>query len=151
MAAAQPTSLREIRAELRKIPRDRRRDIVNAIRAGRAVHDSRDAALAVAWADYLDRRRFTWAWPRWVMPRERPRGKHAWLWGLHAAWMLVAVGIAVWSARLPSPWDYLVIAFFAYSAVTVPFTLRRTLRSYWNAPQAAAANRELIERGTVSR
>jgi len=145
--ATQPTSLREIRAALRKVPRDRRREIVNAIRDGRAVNDPRDAPLAVAWADYLDRRRSSWAWPRWAMPRERPRGKHAWVWGLHAVWMLVAVAIAVWSARLPSPWNYVVIGFFVYSAVTVPLTLRRTLRSYWNAPQAAAANRALIERG----
>jgi hypothetical protein len=133
---------------LRKVPRDRRREIVNAIREGRAVNDPRDAPLAMEWADYLDGRRFTWAWPRWVMPRERPHGRHVWLWGLHAAWVLVAIAIALWSARLPSPLDYLVIAFFAYGAVTLPFTLRHVLRSYWNAPQAAAANRELVERGT---
>ncbi|HEY2355277.1 MAG TPA: hypothetical protein VGH79_10315 [Gaiellaceae bacterium] len=84
------------------------------------------------------------------MPRDRPRGKHAWLWGLHAAWMVVAVAIAVWLAHLPSPWDYLVIGFFVYSAVTVPFTLRRVLTSYWNASQAAAANRELLERGVTA-
>jgi hypothetical protein len=84
------------------------------------------------------------------MPRERPRGKSAWLWGLHVTWLVVAIAIAIWSARLPSPWNYLVIGFFVYGAVTAPFTLRHVLRSYWNAPQAAAANRELIERDVTS-
>jgi len=90
--AAQPASLREIRAELRKLPRERRREIVNAIRAGRAVNDPRDAPLAAAWADYLDQRRHTW--PRWIMPRERPHGRHAWLWLVHVALLLASIGLA---------------------------------------------------------
>ncbi len=148
--AAQPTSLREIRGELRKLPRERRREIGNAIRAGRAVTDPRDAALAVAWAEYLDKRRYTWAWPPWVMPRERPVGRHAWFWSLHVVAMLAAIGLACalsW-ASIPSPWQWLVVAFVVYSVATVPFTLSRVLRTYWNAPQAAAANRELLEHGS---
>src|SRR5689334_10873660 len=117
----QPKSLREIRAELRKIPRDRRREIVNAIRAGRAVADPRDAALAAAWAEYLDRRRSSWAWPRWVMPRERPTGRHAWFWGLHVVWLLAAIGLACalsWTS-IPSPWQWLFVAWIVYGVATV--------------------------------
>jgi hypothetical protein len=148
--ATQPTSLREIRAEVRKLPRDRRREIVNAIRAGRAVSDPRDAPLAAAWADYLVRR--SSRWPRWLMPRERPQGKHAWLWLIHVALLLIAVGITFRvTLAFPTPWRYLVIAWLAYSLVTTPLTMRRMLRSYWNARQAAAANRELVEHGSVAR
>jgi hypothetical protein len=146
---ARPTSLREIRAALRTIPRDRRREIVNAIRAGRAVNDPRDASLAVAWAEYLDRRRSTW--PRWFMPLKRPHGKRAWLWLLHVASMLVALALAcrfLWT-WLGTPWRYFAIAWVAYSVVTTPLIIGRTLRSYWNAPQAAAANRELARRGAA--
>ncbi|MDX6482156.1 MAG: hypothetical protein QOG85_2666 [Gaiellaceae bacterium] len=138
-------SLREIRAELRKLPRDRRRDIVEAIRAGRAVTDPRDAPLAAAWAEYLDRRRFTWVWPRWVMPRERPRGRSAWLWLLHLASILGALALTcgylwVW---LPAPWRYFAAAWIAYCVVTTPLQIARMLRLYWNAPKAAAANRAI--------
>ena len=145
--AAQPTSLREIRAELRKLPRDRRREIGNAIRAGRAVADPRDASLTVAWAENLDKRRRTWMWPRWVMPRDRPHGWKAWLWLLHAAWLLVALALASryeWR-WFSSPWRYLVLAWLAYSAVTTPFIIARTLRTFWNAPLAVAANRRLLQ------
>ena len=149
---AQPTSLREIRAELRELPRDRRREIVNAIRAGRAVADPRDAALAVAWAEYLDRRRFSWAWPRWAMPRERPTGRHAWFWSLHVVTMLVGVGLAcVYAWRwIPSPRHWFVVAWVVYCVATVPFTLNRVLRTHWNASQAVAANRELLEHGSAA-
>jgi hypothetical protein len=145
--ATQPTSLREIRAELRKIPRDRRLEIVESIRAGRAVADPRDAALAVAWAEYLDRRRQSRAWLPWVLPRARPMGRHAWLWGLHVVAMLVAVAFVcrfAWT-WIPSPWHWLVLGWVVCSIATVPVTLRQTLRSYWNAPRAAEANRKLLQ------
>ena len=145
--ATRPMSLREIRTELRKIPRDRRREIVRSIRDGRAVSDPRDAALAVACPEYLDQRRHSRAWIPWALPRERPHGKRKALWLAHAAWMLGAIALTcryLWT-WLPSPWRYLVIAFFAYSVATIPFTLGRILRGYWNAPQAAQANRELLD------
>jgi hypothetical protein len=132
-----------------ELPRERRREIGNAIRAGRAVNDPRDAALAVAWAEYLDKRRYTWLWPRWVMPRERPVGRHAWFWSLHVVTMLVAIGLAcvyAWKV-IPSPWHWLVVAWVVYSVATLPFTLSRILRFYWNASQAAAANRRLLSTG----
>ena len=63
--------------------------------------------------------------------------------------MLVSLAITcgvVWT-WIPTPWHYFVIAWIAYSVVTTPLTIARMLRSYWNAPQAAAANREVAQRG----
>jgi hypothetical protein len=148
--ATQPTSLREIRGALRGLPRDRRREIVDAIRTGRAVNDPRDAQLAALWAEYLDRRRSTW--PRWLMPPERPHGKRAWLWLVHVASTLAALALAsrfLWT-WLGTPWRYFAVAWVAYSVVTTPVIIGRTLRSYRNAPLAAAANHELVERGSTS-
>lgn len=134
-------SFRNVRRALRRLPRERRKDIVAAVRAGRAVNDPRDAALAVAWAERLERVR----WPGWVMPRSRPQGNRAWLWLLHLAWIIAAMTAAIatlWSS-IPGIWRWVVIGFFSYSAIVTPLTLAQTLRAYWNAPEAAEQNRKL--------
>jgi hypothetical protein len=45
---------------------------------------------------------------------------------------------------LPSPWNWIIVASFAYSLASTPFVLRRILGMYWNAPEAAEANRRLV-------
>jgi hypothetical protein len=85
------------------------------------------------------------------MPRSRPQGKRAWLWLLHLAWIIVAIVVAIatlWSS-IPGIWRWIILGFFAYSAIVTPLTIAQTLRAYWNAPQAAEKNRELValERG----
>lgn len=138
--------MREIRRELRELPRERRRDIGSAIRSGRAVTDPRDAELATAWAERLalapDRK---W-WPWWLIPRRRPHGWRAWLWTLHLAWIAGAV-VYAWTTfwpSIPGIWRWVTVGFFAYGAVSAPFTLRMIIRAYRNAPQAARRNRELL-------
>jgi hypothetical protein len=112
------------------------------MRAGRAVSDPRDATLAIAWAERLGRVH----WPRWVAPRSRPRGKHAWLWLGHAALMLAAlIGVysTLWS-KTPHAWRWAIVAIIAYVAVSMPIVIIQTLRIYWNAAEAAKENRRLV-------
>jgi hypothetical protein len=138
--------MREIRRELRQLPRDRRKDIVSSIRAGEAVADPRDAALAIAWAEHLTAKRHGWWWPRWAMPRKRPHGWRAWVWLLHLAWIAAAVAYAwtmLWPA-LPGIWRWVIVGFVVYSTIATPITMRQVLRAYWNAPQAAEKNRQRI-------
>ena len=127
---------------MRRLPRDRRKGIVAAIRAGRAVNDPRDAALAVAWAERLKNTR----WPGWMMPRSRPTGRRAWLWLLHLAWVIAAMAAALaalWSS-IPDVWRWIIVGLFVYSAIVMPLTMAQTLRAYWNAPEAADKNRQLV-------
>jgi MFS family permease len=127
-------ALRAIRA----LPKERRRELTRAVRAGRAVADPRDRALAADWAHT-----FTDAWwPRWLLPREPPRGKAKALWLLHGAWVLatvvlVAVGAA---SSLHGPWRWIVLALLIYGLVAIPPLLWFTLRVRWNAPEAARRN-----------
>ena len=138
-------SLRDVRRAIRRLPRERRKEIVAAIREGREVKDSRDAHLAAAWAERLERVR----WPNWLMPRSRPHGKRAWLWLLHLGWIIagtVGALVTVWSI-IPGVWRWVVIAIYVCSAVTTPLTLTQMLRTYWNAPEAAEKNRQLAQQG----
>jgi hypothetical protein len=137
-------SLRDVRRAVRQLPRERRKDVLAAIRAGRAVNDPRDAVLAIAWAERLSKFR----WPAWVMPRERPHGKRRWLWLLHLAWVVGAVVVALISSSssIPGIWRWLVVGVFAYGAIVTPLTMARVLRTYWNAPEAAEKNRQLLAR-----
>jgi len=137
-------SLRDVRRAVRQLPRERRKDVVAAIRAGRAVNDPRDAVLAAAWAERLSKFR----WPAWVMPRERPHGKRRWLWLLPLAWVVGALVVALissWSS-IPGIWRWLLVGVFAYGAIVTPITIARVLRTYWNAPEAAKKNRQLLAR-----
>jgi hypothetical protein len=137
-------SLRDVRRAVRQLPRERRKDVLAAIRAGRAVNDPRDAVLAVAWAERLGKVR----WPAWVMPRERPHGKRRWLWLLHLTWVVGAVVVALissWSS-IPGIWRWLLVGVFAYGTIVTPITIARVLRTYWNAPEAAEKNRQLLAR-----
>jgi MFS family permease len=124
---------------IRALPKERRRELTRAVRAGRAVEDPRDRALAAEWA-----RTFTDAWwPRWLLPRERPSGRGRVLWLLHAAWLLatfifVAVGFA---ASSHGSWRWIVVALLVYALVAVPPLLWFTLRVRWNAPEAERLNR----------
>src|ERR1700733_15049775 len=131
-------SLRDVRRSLRDLPRDRRKDVIAAMRAGRAVTDPRDARLAIAWAERLGGVR----WPRWAAPRSRPRGMRAWLWLGHAALMLAAViGVCstLWS-ETSHAWRWVIVVVIAYTAVSMPIVTVQTLRLYWNAGEAAKAN-----------
>jgi hypothetical protein len=141
-------SRRELRQQLRRRPRDRRKDIGRAIRQGRAVNDPRDAALAAALAERLDKRRRLWPW--WIMPRSRPTGWRAWAWIVHLGWMvggvvyaLVVISPGVWSA-LPGVWRWLLVGVLAYGAISTPVTIAWMLRIYWHAAEAARKNRELL-------
>ena len=137
--------MREIRRRLRELPKDRRKDVLSAIREGRAVRDARDAPLAADWAETLSAK-----WqrvPAWAMPRSRPTGWRARAWFLHVVWMLAGLAYAVRTVawpELPGLWHWVIVAFLAYGVLTTPITLRQMLRAYWNAPRAASENRDLI-------
>lgn len=144
MSLEEFASLRDVRRAVRQLPLERRRDVLAAIRAGRAVNDPRDAVLVVAWAERLSKLR----WPAWVMPRERPHGKRLWLWLLHLAWIVATAAVALiisWSS-IPGVWRWLVVAVLAYWAIATPITMGRVLRTYWNAPEAAEKNRQVLAR-----
>jgi hypothetical protein len=115
--------------------------LAHAIREGRAVDDVRDAPLAVAWA----RRLQAGSWPRWVLPRTRPRGRSAVLWSLHAAWAVIlivaVIVVPLWRSGGVPRW--LVVGGLAYSALGIPL-IALTLRMRWNAPAAERRNRELL-------
>ena len=141
-------SLRDVRRALRQLPDERRKDVVAAIRAGRGVNDPRDAVLAVAWAERLGNVR----WPAWAIPRKRPHGKRRWLWLLHLALVVAGVVVALislWSS-IPGGWRWLLVGVLAYCAIGTPITIARVLRMYWNAPEAAEKNRQLLTEGTDS-
>jgi hypothetical protein len=134
------SSPRDVRRAIRRLPRKRRKDILVAIREGREVKDLRDAHLAAAWAERLEHV----PWPTWLMPRSRPQGKHAWLWLLHLGLIIagsVGAFLTLWSI-IPGNWRWVAIGICAYSAVITLFTVRQTLRAYWNAPEAAKKNRQ---------
>jgi hypothetical protein len=133
----------EIRHGLRQLPRARRKDIVSSIREGRAVRDPRDAALAAAWAERLDAKARRSPW--WLLPLTRPRGWRARLWVVHLVWIVGAVAyayVSIWSL-LPGVWRWALLGFLSYGAITTPFTMRQMLRAYWNAPEAAARNKQI--------
>ncbi len=80
------------------------------------------------------------------MPRARPQGKRAWLWLVHLVWIIAAMVVAIatlWSS-IPDVWRWVIVGFFAYSAIVTPLTMARTLRAYWNAPKAGEENRQLV-------
>ena len=82
------------------------------------------------------------------MPRERPHGKRLWLWLLHLAWIVATAAVALiisWSS-IPGVWRWLVVAVLAYWAIATPITMGRVLRTYWNAPEAAEKNRQVLAR-----
>jgi hypothetical protein len=140
--------IREIRRRLRALPRERRKDVLAAVREGRSVHDPRDAALTVDWAETLDAKRRAWVWPWWILPRSQPSGWRAWAWLVHVVWITTAIAVAdatLWRS-LPGIWRWVVIGVLAYGLVSTPITIRRMLRAYWNAPEAARRNRQLLER-----
>lgn len=112
------------------------------------MHDPRDAALAVAWAETLDAKRQTWTWPRWVLPNSKPTGWRAWAWLVHFIWIAVAIAVAdatLWHS-LPGLWRWVIVGALAYGLITMPLTLWRVLQTYWNASEAAHRNRELMSR-----
>src|SRR6266550_1039144 len=135
-------SLRDVRRAVQQLPRERRKDVLAAIRAGRAVTHPRDAVLAVAWAERLNKVR----WPAWVMPRKRPHGKRRWLWLLHLTWAVgagVVALISLWPS-MPGNWRWLLLGVLAYGTIVTPITIARVLRTYWNAPEAAEQNQQLL-------
>jgi hypothetical protein len=139
--------MREIRRQVRQLPRERRREIGRAIREGRAVGDPRDAALTAAWAEQLNKRGRLWPW--WIMPRRRPTGWRAWAWIGHALWMVAAAAyacVAVWPSvwpALPGIWRWVLVGFLAYGVLSLPVVLWFVLRIHWNASEAARHNRDL--------
>jgi hypothetical protein len=81
-----------------------------------------------------------------MAPRSRPRGKRAWLWLLHAAWIyaaLIGVYSTQWS-KTPDAWRCVIVVVIAYTAVAMPITIIQVLRIYWNASSAAKQNRRLL-------
>jgi hypothetical protein len=145
--ASQPSSRSEVRRRLRQLPRDRRKDIAAAVSEGRAVRDPRDAPLAAALAE----RRAAGAarYPSWLLPlARRPQGWRAWAWLFHLTWVLAATRYAYYQLLQGSSgmWHWFLVGFLIYCLLTLPLTVRtisRTLRSSWNAPEAAKKNREL--------
>jgi protein-S-isoprenylcysteine O-methyltransferase Ste14 len=70
------------------------------------------------------------------------------VWLIHLAFLLAATVATIamlWSV-VPGFWRWVAIGFFAYCALTSPFTIAAMLRTYWNAPQAAERNRQLLTR-----
>jgi hypothetical protein len=142
MTEAAELSRSEVRRALRALPPKRRRELVRAVREGRAVDDPRDAALAVAWARQVQAGR----WPRWALPEKRPLGRRRFLWLGHVAWILSTLVIAVVFS-----WDtlggfvrWLLVGVLAYGIVGIPWSLRLVLRTRWNAPEAERRNRDLL-------
>jgi hypothetical protein len=138
--------MRQIREELRNLPAERRKDVGAAVREGRAVADPRDAALAIRWAEHLE----TANWPRWVLPRTRPLGSKAWAWILYAAALVALLVWALWVLiwpDLPQGWRWVMLALLVPAVATTPITLLHMLRSFWNAPETVATNRELLRAG----
>jgi hypothetical protein len=145
-----PESMRTVRRLLRQLPRDRQREIATSIREGRAVKDPRDAPLAAAWAE-----RLVASAPRvpsWLLPlTRRPQGWRAWAWLFHLVWIVAVLAYVyyqLWNG-LSGVWRWVLLGFLAYTVLTMPLTfrtIRRMLRAYWNAPEAAKKNRELAER-----
>jgi len=82
------------------------------------------------------------------MPRERPHGKRRWLWLLHLTWFVGTVVVALiisWSS-IPRVWRWPLVGVLAYWAIVTPTMIARVLRTYWNAPEAAEKNRQLLVR-----
>jgi hypothetical protein len=132
----------DLRRAMRALPPKRRRALVRAVRDGRAVDDSRDAHLAVMWAQ---RAQAAW-WPKWFLPQERPRGGRALLWLVHVGWVLAAIVavivIPMWRGGGTVRW--LVVGALAYSIVAMPWLFALVLRTRWNAPEAELRNREVL-------
>jgi hypothetical protein len=132
-----------LRREIRSLPRERRRELGRAVREGRTVVDPRDAALAVAWAQRMQR---MW-WPSWFLPATRPHGGRAALWGVHGAWVVVVIVTALigatWHRGDIIRWGTVVV--LAYSILSMSWLFRLILRTRWNAPEAERRNRELLD------
>jgi hypothetical protein len=125
--------------EIRALPKERRRALTRAVRAGQAVDDPRDRALAAAWA-----RTFTDAWwPRWLLPRERPRGRARLVWLLHGAWVLAALAYTYvqLAQHTHGAYRWVVVALLVYGILAVPPLIWFTLHVRWNAPEAERRNR----------
>jgi hypothetical protein len=124
---------------IRALPKDRRRAVMQAVRAGRAVDDPRDRALAAEWARSFNE---AW-WPRWLLPRERPRGRARLLWLLHGAWALAALAYADVRIGLQTHGTsrWVVVSLLTYGLLATPPLLWFTLRARWNAPEAERLNR----------
>jgi hypothetical protein len=45
-----------------------------------------------------------------------------------------------------SAWRWVVLGALAYSVIATPVTIAQMLRAYWNAPEAARKNRQLLAR-----
>jgi hypothetical protein len=125
--ARDSASIWELRRTLRKLPRERRKDVMSSIREGRAVRDARDAPLASAWAERLSAlaRRSPW----WLLPLERPRGWRAWLWVVHLLWVVAAIAYAddlIWSS-LGGAWKWIFLGLLLYTAIAMPFTMRQAV------------------------
>ena len=136
-------AVRDPRGEIRALPRERRRALGRAVRQRRAVDDPRDAELAVAWAQCMQRTR----WPRWLLPATRPHGTRDVLWGMHAIWVAAvidttAVG-ATWHRGEIIRWA--AVGVLAYSVLSTSRLFRLILRTRWNAPEAERRNRELLD------
>ena len=141
--SSQNLSMPEIRRRLRQLPRERRKDIVSAIREGRAVRDARDAALAAAWAEQLEAKARRPPW--WLLPLTRPRGWRARLWVVHLILIVGAVAyayVSIWPL-LSGVWRWALLGFLVYGTIITPLTMRQMLRAYWNAPEAAIRNRRI--------
>jgi hypothetical protein len=124
---------------IRALPKERRRELTRAVRAGRVVDDPRDRALAADWAQT-----FTDAWwPRWLLPREQPQGRARVLWLLHGAWVIAALAYAdvEVASFVHGALRWVVVAFLAYGILVIPPLLWFTLRVRWNAPEAERLNR----------
>jgi hypothetical protein len=135
---------KNLRREIRSLPRERRRALGRAVREGRAVDDPRDVELAVAWAQRVQR---SWG-ARWLLPAIRPHGKRAFLWCVHAAWVVAVIVTALIGAT----WHrggiirWAAVAVLAYCILSTTWLVRLILRTRWNAPEAERRNRELLHR-----
>jgi len=128
---------RELRAQVRALPIERRRDVIRALRTGTAVNDPRDAPLVVSWARWVQ----TQKWPRWLLPASRPRGARAVVWLLHAAMTVAALTVAfVYFWRDGGVVRWVALVAFVDTLVTGVWIKRLVLRTRWNAPEAERKN-----------
>jgi hypothetical protein len=129
-----------VRTRLRRLPQERRRDVVAALREGRAVRDPRDAPLAVALAERPARNAGRWPVRIWIQPRSsRERIERT----IHVVILPASLAYAMYVVWSNGGWvHWAVLAWLVLSVTSIPAYVQ-TFRVLRNAPAALEANRAM--------